>query len=368
VLQVDTTLFLACTMATGAHFVGSVPLSTAKDVFKKLTSCLPNRLVRIPDGEPAERLSYVVFQRDNFSAVPQVLRQYDASFNPISPPVPTKGEIDATLKTLNDAGPLQTQYDTHALASWEIFKSLQADGTIPSHVKFQVSLPTPYNTVCLIADVYQAPLEPVYEEALMRSIRNIEANIPHSSLAIQFDVAGEFAMLEGITWPHFRNYWEGDIRRNVIDRVARLCNAVSPSIDTGLHLCYGDMSHQHFIQPKDIGKLVDIALSVKAAANRDITYIHMPVPKDRADDAYFAPLKDIDLGKTMLYLGLVHYDDLEGTKLRIATAKKAMCGRTFGVATECGMGRTPPEQLDNILEITAAVAGPVRSVPHEHKL
>jgi methionine synthase II (cobalamin-independent) len=355
-------------MTTGAHFVGSVPLSTAKDVFTKLTASLPHRLVRIPDGEPAERSNYIYFQRENFDSVPQVLRRYDASFKPVDSPIPSKADIDVTLKTLAEAGPLQTKYDSHALASWETFKSLQADGIIPSHVKFQVSVPTPYNAMCMLADGYQAPLEPVYEEALIRNLRRIEAEIPHSSLAIQIDVAAEFAILEGVSWPFFRNYWEGDVRQNAIERLVRLCDAVSPSVDIGLHLCYGDIGHAHFIQPSDTGKLVDIARSVKAATKREISWIHMPVPKDRTDDAYFAPLKDFELGNTTLYLGLVHYDDLEGTKVRIAAAERALGGRGFGVATECGLGRTPPDQLDNILEIMAEVTEPVMSIQHRNKL
>lgn len=348
-------------MTMGAHFVGSVPLSTAKEVFEKLSKALPDRIVRIPDGEPAHRQAFVFFQRDNFSAVPQVLRQYDASFNALPSLIPTQAELDAVLQTIDGAGGLQTQYDTHALSSWETFKSLQADGAIPSHVKFQASLPTPISTLCLIADGYQAPLEPAYETALVRAVRNMEDKIPHSSLSIQWDIATEFAMLEGVTWPHFGVWFDGDVRQGVIDRVVRLCNQVSPSVDMGLHLCYGDIAHRHFIEPKDIGKLVDVARSVKKAANRDLTFVHMPVPKDRTDDEYFAPLKDLDLGTTVLYLGLVHADDLEGTKRRIAAAKKALGDTPFGVATECGMGRTPPEQLDSILEIKAAVTKPVKS-------
>lgn len=82
----------------------------------------------------------------------------------------------------------------------------------------------------------------------------------------------------------------------------------------------------------------------------------MPVPKDRTDPEYFKPLTKLvpDLGVTELVLGLVHYDDLEGTKKRISTAGEFV--ESFGIATECGMGRTPKEQLDDILSISAAVS------------
>lgn len=344
-------------LPNGVHLVGSVPLSSASDVFSKLVNALPGRLLRIPDGEPAERQEFVVFQRAIFSAVPQLLRQYDVSFNSVPTIHPTKSEIADGLATINQSGPIQTNYDTHAIASYKDLKSLQAAGQIPANVKFQVSLPTPVNFLCVVADGYQGPLEPLYEEALLRALQNIEDSIPHSALAIQWDVAAEIAMLEGATWPHFSPFFS-PVREGVVERLVRLVNAVSADVDVGLHLCYGDMGHRHFFEPKDVARLVDIANTVKAQAKRDITFLHMPVPKDRTDSEYSAPLKELELGTTELYLGVVHYNDLEGTKRRIAAAHAAV--EKFGVATECGMGRTPADQLDSILEISAAVSAPQR--------
>jgi len=337
------------------HLVGSVPVPSASGVFSKLVNALPGRLLRMPDGEPAERQQFTMFQRASFSAVPHILRQYDASFNSVPTKHPTESEIADVLATINRSGPIQTNYDTYAIASYEDFKSMRAAGQIPANVKFQVCLPTPINFLCLIADGYQAPVEPLYEEALLRALRNIEDSILHSALAIQWDFAAEFAMLEGVTWPHF-SPWFSPVREGVVERVLRLVNAVSSDVDVGLHLCYGDIGHRHFFEPKDMARLVDIAKTVKAQAKRDITFLHMPVPKDRTDSEYFAPLKELELGPTELYLGVVHYNDLEGTKRRIAAAHTATA--KFGVATECGMGRTPADQLDSILEISAAVTAP----------
>jgi hypothetical protein len=59
-----------------------------------------------------------------------------------------------------------------------------------------------------------------------------------------------------------------------------------------------------------------------------------------------------------LYLGLVHFTDgAEGTERRIAAAQRTLTG--FGVATECGMGRRPPETIPDLLSIHSAVAAPV---------
>ena len=85
----------------------------------------------------------------------------------------------------------------------------------------------------------------------------------------------------------------------------------------------------------------------------------MPVPKDRTDEAFFEPLQPLArlLKDTILYLGLVHHNDLEGTRKRIAVAQEFI--PTFGVGTECGLARTPRERLDSIFEISTMVSDPV---------
>ena len=82
----------------------------------------------------------------------------------------------------------------------------------------------------------------------------------------------------------------------------------------------------------------------------------MPVPRDRADDAYFAPLAGLRLRpETELCLGLVHHTDgVEGTRRRLATARKH--ARAFSIATECGFGRRKPETIPELLRIHAAAA------------
>jgi methionine synthase II (cobalamin-independent) len=83
----------------------------------------------------------------------------------------------------------------------------------------------------------------------------------------------------------------------------------------------------------------------------------MPVPRNRTDDAYFAPLKELKLKPgTKVALGLVHHTDgVDGTNRRIATAKKYL--GDFLISTECGFGRRPKETISELLQIHAKVAG-----------
>jgi hypothetical protein len=80
----------------------------------------------------------------------------------------------------------------------------------------------------------------------------------------------------------------------------------------------------------------------------------MPVVPD-PDDAFLAPLHDLDIGTTRVFLGLIHpQDGLEGAKRRIGLAKKYL--NDFGIAAVCGFGRENPHELGNILELHKAAA------------
>jgi hypothetical protein len=80
------------------------------------------------------------------------------------------------------------------------------------------------------------------------------------------------------------------------------------------------------------------------------------VPRDRSDLAYFEPFAGLALGpETDFYLGLIHLTDgLEGTKRRIEAARHVV--PEFGVGTECGFGRRPPETVHELLRLHAEVA------------
>lgn len=345
---------MAATQVRGVHLVGSVCLPSAEDVFRQSVELLPGRLRRIPDGETQHRQNFTFWQLAVFQAVPQILRQYDATMSTVPvDPVPSDEEIQRAVKSLPE---LHTGYDVVAIESYQTFTKLRQEGVIPKGVKFQVSLPTLPNVLVLVAEPYQAAVEPLYEAALLRDLRKIEQAIPPEDLTIQWDAASEFAMLEGAVWPHFKP-WFSPVREHLDQQLARLTNAVSPQVEMGVHLCYGDLGHRHFFEPKDLGLLVDVANTLKKNTQRPITYFHMPVPKERDDAAYFAPLKNLELGSTELYLGVVHAGDEEGTRRRIATASQLV--KDFSIGTECGMGRTPPEDFASIMSISSAVSSPL---------
>jgi methionine synthase II (cobalamin-independent) len=132
-------------------------------------------------------------------------------------------------------------------------------------------------------------------------------------------------------------------------------------VQLGYHLCYGDVEEAHFVQPTDAGKLADVAKGILAASPRPVDWIHLPVPIERTDAEYFAPLADVEWGSTTVYLGLVHHEDGVGGALTRADAARTAVAE-FGIATECGFGRGPRERTVPLLDLHAEIAGRLLSV------
>lgn len=343
---------------TGVHLIGSIPLGSTAEVFQKACTKLPHRLHRFPDGETGERHYFVLHQLKVFTASPWIIPQTD----PFGRPLAVHGR-DA--QATNEIKLLPTGYDDAALDSWKLFRSLREEGVIPAGSRFQVSLPTPVNVVgTWVLPKFQTAVEPLYEQALLSALARIQSNIPAEDLAIQWDASTEFGMLEGVQVPPIWVPWFDNVMEGLLERHKRLAAAVLPGVQLGFHFCYGDIMHQHFVEPRDTRLLVGMANSILAQTDRPVDWIHMPVPKGRADEDYFAPLRELRLppgGETELFLGLVHAHDEEGTRARIRVAQETVPGLKFGVATECGMGRTPVDELDSIFQILAAVSAPYDS-------
>jgi hypothetical protein len=74
----------------------------------------------------------------------------------------------------------------------------------------------------------------------------------------------------------------------------------------------------------------------------------MPVTPE-ADDEFFAPLADLEIGQTRPILGIVHFHDGQGEfERRFAAARKY--ANDFGVASVCGFGRVPDNELDSVIK------------------
>jgi len=100
----------------------------------------------------------------------------------------------------------------------------------------------------------------------------------------------------------------------VMEGIVRAANKVARDVHLGIHLCYGDPGHKHIIEPISVGLMVDMSNQLAQEIKRPINWLHMPVPRDRDDEAYFEPLQALRLrDETRVFLGLIHLTDgLEG--------------------------------------------------------
>jgi hypothetical protein len=331
-------------------------MENAEAVFSAVSGTLGARIKYIPDGETGHRLDWITWLEVVFSGNP-ALEQSDELFRVHPTAVARKRYRLKPGKSIADIKFDNLFYADNAEESYAVFKRLRDTGKIAPGTKFQVDLVPAHSVLWLfLVEELQAALDPVYNDALAREIDKIAAAIPHQDLAIQFDVASAvFARLErGDVGVYGQS--KSEMQAKFADILATLANRVPADIDLLFHFCYGDSNHRHVVEPTDMQDMVDMATRLNALVKRPIALIHMPVPRNRSDDAYFAPLKNLKLRpETQLALGLVHHTGgLDGTARRMAAARKH--AKDFAIGTECGFGRRDPTTIPELLRIHAEAA------------
>jgi len=336
------------------HFVGSIPLPSSENVFRQLSAQVGAFLRRMPDGETGERTLWIKFQQ-------KMLLEHPAMEpDPTHPPLPVRqadGTVHRHIQLLRlkpdvdpDSVEFQTGYDEAAAASYRVFRALRDSRVVPAHMRLQIALPTPMATgLMYVGPVGRDRYLRAYERSLLTALRNILSVIPHEDLSVQFDVCQEVLL--------FENYFpvrEPDYKQAVFEQLARLGAAVPHDVELGFHLCYGSPGDQPLLILKDAAVLAELMKGIGDFVQRPVEFIHIPVPK-HATEAFFAPLRAWrrPLGCD-LYLGLLQYNDGASNRVRIAAARRVV--GDFGVAAECGFGRTDPSRVPGILADHRAAA------------
>ena len=258
---------------------------------------------------------------------------------------------------------ITTTYPMHAANSYQVFCQLREQGIISEDVRFQVCIPFPDDAVRVFtndADAMKIMTE-AYVEIVKNDVKELCNTIPHHDLLLQWDVNWETVAIEHGDHipdaPPMQFKPHGDPMDRYLSYVRELNAVVPETVPVGIHLCYGDLHHQHFKDPADLRTSVDMANRATEISPRPISYFHMAVPRHRNDDEYFQPLADLQIDGATIYAGLVHYTDgVEGSVKRLETLKHHYTG-PIGVSTECGLGRRPLDHdLIRLLEIHHDVA------------
>jgi len=346
------------------HLVGSVPLDTAEEVFRMSAEGVGSLVSCLPDGEVGFRIEWINFLAAKlYSEHPSLItlnRPNDVDGEPGW--IPTGYDdhwffrVKPNLEAIrfNKLG-----YADEAKRSYAIFRELRNDGVIAPGVRFLVSLPMSESATRWFvksADDYRI-MSAAYEEAMGREILDIQSNISADDLVIQWDVCMEVLSVDTNDQREGLSEWEppGDPMERYLKVVKLLSSYVAVDTPMGIHLCYGDLLHRHLVEPKDLENVVRMANASVTQIARVVDFVHLPVPRDRSDDDYFAPLADLEIGGAKLYLGLVHHTDgVAGGLNRLKTAKRH--ASDFGISTECGFGRRPKETVKELLQIHHDIA------------
>jgi hypothetical protein len=341
---------------THVHLNGSVNLADTDAVMREVVSRVPAGLRRLPDGETGDRDNWINFQLQKFLQLPwlvpvQPVRVVDGDYEGM-PKLQLADGVDPAGVTWPDLG-----YADAYLASYKIFVALRAQGVVPDGVRFQVQYPTPMASIgAYIVPDQHATLLGSYEQAMFADLGKVIAAIPADQLAVQWDVAVEFGILEDAFGPGGAQAFDA-----VVAALARCVDQVPVGIPAGLHLCYGDYGHQHFTQPKSLALQVRLLNAAAAAAGRPVSFVSFTVPQHQRDEGYFAPLADLAVDPaTELNFALVPYHPAEqpaGTtddQVRLIDAALAAApggAREWGISTECGMGRVDRADVPALLDL-----------------
>jgi hypothetical protein len=340
---------------TNVHFNGGVNLADTETVMREIAARVPNGVSRIPDGETGDRSNWIWFQLAKF--------QQTTGLEPDAP-VDLTAEYAQMPKVKLSAGvePDGIEWPNLGYAdvyqeSFATFDKLQQEGIVPADVRFQVEYPTPLASInAYLIPEDQARLEPSYERAMFADLDRLLDALPHDRVAVQWDVAVEFGILE-MAFPGAPGM------DDVVERLARCVDHVPTDVPVGMHLCYGDYHHQHFQEPTSLATQVEVANRTTAAASRPINFLAFTVPQYQREASYFEPLASLDVSpETELYFALVPYHpdtQPEGTTQdQIALIDGQLGDRSWGICTECGMARAEREEIPTLLDLHREIIAP----------
>lgn len=357
--------------------VGSVPLDTAEQVFRALGPALGPHLAYLPDGEVGERrywIDGIAYRVLNGHPDLETLKRPTPGPDGVEEwrPQGIRDQFAFRVRPgvarvrFGDPG-WRLGYTRDAVASYFVFKTLRKEGVLPAHLRFQVCLPLTYSAA---ASFFPDPGDrakviPGFTAALKSEVAKMVELIPPDDLAVQWDMAVENRYLEPIVAAQGRAAAAAEAAR-LVAPAADICPAIPEAVALGFHSCFGTLDGWPSRQPKDLAGTVALLNAAVAASRRRVDFVHFPT-LGSADDAFFAPLRDLDVGGARVYLGAVHHlHGAGGLRAQLAQARKYL--PEFGLAAPCGFGRAP-ERPGRLLSEAGqpAPADPIARIVDDHR-
>ena len=331
----------------GFYLTGSINVPSVAQAFELVGKRLQPGVSRVPDGEPGDRANWVLTQKDLFLAN-STLDVVDGRAR-VRPGVEVEfGDVD---------------YHSVAASSYQHFVEARRSGVLAPDTRFLVSIPTPFNAVNSFVHLdSQVEVARAYENRLRESVIELQRLINPGDLAVQFDLPTELATVEG--W--FDNPYPD--HEAIYAETARLTEWLDDATELTFHLCYGDSKFGaspfmgdppnaeaaerggRHILPRDAGAVVAVANGLSRHVSRRIDAIQAATVAAWNRRAHWRPLADLAVeDSTEFFLGLLHAEDgAAGVRHRAGLAAEFL--PSFGLSTECGLGRHSQAQLAAVLD------------------
>ena len=182
--------------------VGSLPADSADSALRAAAAFYDGLVFALPDGETGPRSAWVGYERERLVRPnPDVVVVQETEL-PTGIPrhayeTPVFGIRPGATGLHWDSWP---RIDD-AIAGYQVFRALRADGVIPAGLRFQVGLPFPASALNGFKADFAADYpvaERAFEDLVARELTRLTAAIPPGELAIQWDLAYETQDLEGV--------------------------------------------------------------------------------------------------------------------------------------------------------------------------
>ncbi len=321
--------------------VGSLPAESTEKALRTAGELFGDLVFALPDGETGPRAAWVGYERE------RLVRPNPGVDTVAETPSPTgiPRHVYETPVFRIRPGVTELHWDSwpridDAIASYQVFSKLRADGVIPAGLRFQVGLPFPSSALNGFKADFGGDYptaERGFEDLVARELQRLTAAIPPEDLAIQWDVCYEVLDIEGVLAWTAPGAWQ-----RFAGPVGRLTRLIPDEALAGYHLCYGTFPEWPMYEARDMGLLVRMANYAVANSGRPVDWLHLAGPRylRSEDDSFFRPLARLEPGDARVFLGIVlPVDGIPGMKRRKATASAHLAD--FGVAMYCGFGRQP---------------------------
>ena len=321
--------------------VGSLPAGDTEEAFRAGGELFGDLVFALPDGETGPRAGWVGYERERLVRPNPSVATVSETASPTGLP---RHAYETPVFAIKP-GVTELHWDAwpridDAIASYEVFRRLKADGVISPDLRFQVGLPFPASALNgFKADFGRDyPIaERAFQDLVARELTRLTDAIPAGDLAIQWDVCYEVLDIEGVLSWTAPGAWE-----RFTGPAGRLTRLIPQDVLVGYHLCYGTFPEWPMYEARDMGLLVQMANYAVASSGRAVDWLHLAGPKylRSEDDRFFEPLEGLSAGDARVFLGIIlPIDGVPGLKRRHATASRHLAD--FGVAMYCGFGRQP---------------------------